>query len=267
MGLSNDIEPCKAIYNKWATAVAELDLSIEEADVRIIPHALDAVYAPVCENPPSGEPLKVYAAGVGRAVNISCLVLASPPSVRFSWVFNNSVSSERLPGDQVFTMAEGVRQRKMRSHEVGAMGKIDGELDEEPEEDRGGRGKSKRRGEESRKTRKREGTENRRVRFVNGRISQPYQWCEAAQFGGSTVNSCPKYSAQRASAHPLSHEAAHLLFGIALAREGDLERSFFRARVAQFRPKMNQELGTLQCWAENRWADDGACIFRWFLQV
>ncbi|KAG0724417.1 hypothetical protein GWK47_040612 [Chionoecetes opilio] len=42
MGLSNDSEPCKAIYNKWAAAVPELDLSIE-ADVRIIPHALHAV--------------------------------------------------------------------------------------------------------------------------------------------------------------------------------------------------------------------------------
>ena len=46
----------------------------------------------------------MYAIGVGRGVNVSCGVLASPPSVRFSWVFNNSMSSERLPGDQVFTM-------------------------------------------------------------------------------------------------------------------------------------------------------------------
>ncbi|KAG0724917.1 Nephrin [Chionoecetes opilio] len=78
-----------------------------EGDARSAPLNLTVNYAPVCENPPSGEPLKVYAAGVGRAVNTSCRVLASPPSVRFSWVFNNSVSSERLSGDQVFTMADG----------------------------------------------------------------------------------------------------------------------------------------------------------------
>lgn len=59
--------------------------------------------APVCEEPPPGETRKVYVAGVGRPVNVSCGVLASPPAVRFSWVFNNTVASERLPGDQVFT--------------------------------------------------------------------------------------------------------------------------------------------------------------------
>ncbi|KAG0726247.1 hypothetical protein GWK47_036992 [Chionoecetes opilio] len=67
------------------------------------PPSTDCQLCPVCENPPSGEPLKVYAAGVGRAVNISCRVLASPPSVRFSWCVQQFVSSERLPGDQVFT--------------------------------------------------------------------------------------------------------------------------------------------------------------------
>lgn len=43
MGLSSDSKPCKAIHNTCSTAVPELDLSIEEADVRIIPHVLHAV--------------------------------------------------------------------------------------------------------------------------------------------------------------------------------------------------------------------------------
>ncbi|XP_050710716.1 neural cell adhesion molecule 1-B-like [Eriocheir sinensis] len=78
-----------------------------EGDARSTPLNLTVNYAPVCEEPPSAETRKVYVAGVGRPVNVSCGVLASPPSVRFSWVFNNSVASERLPGDQVFTTPDG----------------------------------------------------------------------------------------------------------------------------------------------------------------
>ena len=43
MGHSSDIKSCKVIHNACSTAVPELDLNIEEADVRIIPHALHAV--------------------------------------------------------------------------------------------------------------------------------------------------------------------------------------------------------------------------------
>ncbi|KAK8379134.1 hypothetical protein O3P69_019165 [Scylla paramamosain] len=78
-----------------------------EGDARSTPLNLTVNYAPVCDDPAPGEARKVYATGVGRPVNVTCGVLASPPLVRFSWVFNNSMSSERLPGDQVFTMTDG----------------------------------------------------------------------------------------------------------------------------------------------------------------
>lgn len=56
--------------------------------------------APVCEEVDAAA--QVYAAGVGQTINITCGVLASPTVVKFSWVFNNSIKSERLPGNQVF---------------------------------------------------------------------------------------------------------------------------------------------------------------------
>lgn len=55
--------------------------------------------APVCEE---GEAVRVYSAGVGQTVNISCSILASPILLKFSWVFNNTVRSERLSGDKVY---------------------------------------------------------------------------------------------------------------------------------------------------------------------
>lgn len=57
--------------------------------------------APVCEE--GGASSEVYAAGVGQVINVTCRVMAFPPQVRYSWVFNNSLTSERLPGDQIHT--------------------------------------------------------------------------------------------------------------------------------------------------------------------
>ncbi|KAG7162877.1 Nephrin-like 21 [Homarus americanus] len=62
-------------------------------------------YAPVCDE--GNTPPQVYAAGVGQYINVTCDVVASPATVKYSWVFNNSLTSERLPGNQVFTTPDG----------------------------------------------------------------------------------------------------------------------------------------------------------------
>ncbi|XP_068209554.1 nephrin-like [Palaemon carinicauda] len=86
-----------------------------EGDAHSSPLNLSVNYAPVCRDEDeshgtvesSAGPSKVYATGLGQYINVSCEVKASPTDVRYSWVFNNSVTSERLPGDQVFTTADG----------------------------------------------------------------------------------------------------------------------------------------------------------------
>jgi len=43
IGFSHNIDPCQGIFNgSYPTPVPDLDVNIEEADVRTIPHALDA---------------------------------------------------------------------------------------------------------------------------------------------------------------------------------------------------------------------------------
>ncbi|KAK8389928.1 hypothetical protein O3P69_012853 [Scylla paramamosain] len=67
------------------------------------PLDLEVNYAPVCVE--DGTATQVYTAGIGQPVNVSCQVKASPPQVKYSWVFNNSISSQRLPGEQVLSAA------------------------------------------------------------------------------------------------------------------------------------------------------------------
>jgi len=43
IGFSPNMDPCQGIFNSsYPTPVPDLDVNIEEADVRTIPHALDA---------------------------------------------------------------------------------------------------------------------------------------------------------------------------------------------------------------------------------
>jgi len=43
IGFSPNIDPCQGIFNSsYRTPVPDLDVNIEEADVRTIPHAPDA---------------------------------------------------------------------------------------------------------------------------------------------------------------------------------------------------------------------------------
>ncbi|KAK8750696.1 hypothetical protein OTU49_014953, partial [Cherax quadricarinatus] len=72
-----------------------------EGDAHSAPLNLTVNYAPVCED--SGGQTEVYAAAVGSPINVSCSVEASPASLKYSWVFNNSLTSERLPGNVIFT--------------------------------------------------------------------------------------------------------------------------------------------------------------------
>lgn len=44
----------------------------------------------------------MLASGIGQTLNVSCSVIASPTDVKFSWVFNNSVTSERVPVERVY---------------------------------------------------------------------------------------------------------------------------------------------------------------------
>ncbi|XP_050705095.1 nephrin-like, partial [Eriocheir sinensis] len=69
------------------------------------PLFLQVHYAPVCRD--GSGPSEVYTAGLGQPVNVSCHVKASPPQVKYSWIFNNSLSSQRLPGEQVLSATEG----------------------------------------------------------------------------------------------------------------------------------------------------------------
>ncbi|KAK7012937.1 hypothetical protein SK128_008518 [Halocaridina rubra] len=78
-----------------------------EGDAHSHPLNLTVNYAPICSEKESSGPPRVYAAGIGQYINVSCIVLASPSKVKYSWVFNNSVTSQRLPGDQVFTAKDG----------------------------------------------------------------------------------------------------------------------------------------------------------------
>ena len=55
--------------------------------------------APVCSS--DTDTTQVLASGIGQTLNVSCSVIASPSDVRFSWVFNNSVTSERVPVERV----------------------------------------------------------------------------------------------------------------------------------------------------------------------
>ncbi|XP_050705512.1 protein turtle homolog A-like [Eriocheir sinensis] len=69
------------------------------------PLLLQVHYAPVCRD--GSRPSEVYTAGLGQPVNVSCHVKASPSQVKYSWIFNNSLSSQRLPGEQVLSATEG----------------------------------------------------------------------------------------------------------------------------------------------------------------
>ncbi|ROT68269.1 putative sidestep protein, partial [Penaeus vannamei] len=60
---------------------------------------------PVCSD--DSSPSKVYATGLGQYINVTCTVKASPNVAKYLWVFNNSVTSERIPGDQVLKTPEG----------------------------------------------------------------------------------------------------------------------------------------------------------------
>ncbi|CAL4065335.1 unnamed protein product [Meganyctiphanes norvegica] len=81
-----------------------------EGDSKSKPLNLTVNYAPVCRysNTDADSPAKVYATAIGQPINVSCAVHASPSDLKYSWVFNNSVTSERLPGDQIF-LTEGGR--------------------------------------------------------------------------------------------------------------------------------------------------------------
>ncbi|XP_071547071.1 nephrin-like [Panulirus ornatus] len=76
-----------------------------EGDAQSPPLSISVNYAPVCEEGP--HPSKVYATGLGQYINVTCNVKSSPDSVKYSWVFNNSLTSQRLPGDQMFTTPDG----------------------------------------------------------------------------------------------------------------------------------------------------------------
>ncbi|KAK3849501.1 hypothetical protein Pcinc_043749, partial [Petrolisthes cinctipes] len=86
-----------------------------EGDARSSPLNLTVNYAPVCEEVDAAA--QVYAAGVGQAINITCGVLASPTVVKFSWVFNNTIKSERLPGNQVFLKSDGRSVAQFRARD------------------------------------------------------------------------------------------------------------------------------------------------------
>ncbi|KAK8382161.1 hypothetical protein O3P69_015253 [Scylla paramamosain] len=75
-----------------------------EGDAHSPPLTLHVNYAPVCAVGGSG---RVLATGLGQQVNVTCRVEAAPRSVRYSWVFNNSLVSHRLPGDQIFVTSDG----------------------------------------------------------------------------------------------------------------------------------------------------------------
>ncbi|XP_050707227.1 nephrin-like [Eriocheir sinensis] len=75
-----------------------------EGDAHSPPLTLHVNYAPVCA---AGEAGRVLAAGLGQQINVTCQVEAAPSAVRYSWVFNNSLTSHRLPGDQVFITPDG----------------------------------------------------------------------------------------------------------------------------------------------------------------
>nr|XP_053630947.1 nephrin-like [Cherax quadricarinatus] len=75
-----------------------------EGDTHSPPLILSVNYAPVCAEV-TGAGARVYATGLGQFINVSCEVLASPASVKYSWVFNNSITSQRLSGEQVLTTA------------------------------------------------------------------------------------------------------------------------------------------------------------------
>ncbi|XP_018020507.1 hemicentin-2 [Hyalella azteca] len=76
-----------------------------EGDARSPPVTLQVSYAPVCAS--DTEAPQVLASGIGQTLNVSCSVIASPSDVKFSWVFNNSVTSERVPVERVYNSEEG----------------------------------------------------------------------------------------------------------------------------------------------------------------
>ncbi|XP_042872413.1 nephrin-like [Penaeus japonicus] len=76
-----------------------------EGDAQSRPLNLSVNYSPVCAD--DSDPSKVYATGLGQYINVTCTVKASPNVAKYLWVFNNSVTSERIPGDQVFKTPDG----------------------------------------------------------------------------------------------------------------------------------------------------------------
>uniref|UniRef100_A0A6A7G5C3 Hemicentin-2-like n=3 Tax=Hirondellea gigas TaxID=1518452 RepID=A0A6A7G5C3_9CRUS len=71
-----------------------------EGDAMSPPVILHVSYAPVCSS--NTDTTQVLATGIGQSLNVSCSVIASPSDVKFSWVFNNSVTSERIPVERVY---------------------------------------------------------------------------------------------------------------------------------------------------------------------
>ncbi|XP_042206012.1 nephrin-like [Homarus americanus] len=88
-----------------------------EGDAHSPPLNLSVNYSPVCYESPAAS--RVYATGLGQVINVSCEVMSAPRTVRYSWVFNNSITSHRLPGDQVFETPDGgsVVQFVARTHQ------------------------------------------------------------------------------------------------------------------------------------------------------
>ncbi|KAF2367275.1 CD80-like immunoglobulin C2-set [Trinorchestia longiramus] len=76
-----------------------------EGDAKSPPVMLQVSYAPICAS--DTESPQVLASGIGQTLNVSCSVIASPSDVKFSWVFNNSVTSERVPVERVYNSEEG----------------------------------------------------------------------------------------------------------------------------------------------------------------
>ncbi|XP_047494051.1 nephrin-like [Penaeus chinensis] len=76
-----------------------------EGDAQSRPLNLSVNYSPVCSD--DSSPSRVYATGLGQYINVTCTVKASPSVAKYLWAFNNSVTTERIPGDQVFKTPEG----------------------------------------------------------------------------------------------------------------------------------------------------------------